>query len=420
MLKVTYILFISHVLALMLPCMVQGQKADVSKADKWYKERAYTSAIPIYEIAVREKFRIGIAQKLAQCYSLTNDWTKAAALLDTLVHMDKVRENMWFLYGEALMSNARYEEARTWFLKYAAAVPEDSIALQRADACLIIDRIAPLFASARYRALPFNSEADEHAAVPWNGGLVFTTDRSPGIKLLQEKSKWTGRHYLSLFYTEPLSDSTWTIPQPWTSRINEMNINVGYAVFSADSNAVYFTRNVQEPNDRGLYPLQIYSAQRTGSDRWSHPEPVSFANTAHNMIHPAISPDGLLFVYASDRPSGVGGLDLWISRWNGKAWNKPDNMGPQVNSGVHEGFPFFSADGRLFFASKGHPGFGGYDIFVTSLLEDNTWTTPQNVGLPINSPMDDITFYLLPDGRGGYFSSTRNGGSDDLYQWWSE
>ncbi len=420
MLKVTSIILISHALALLLPCIAQGQKTDVSKADKWYKERAYTSAIPIYEAAVREKFRIGIAQKLVQCYRLTNDWTKAAALLDTMVHMDKVKEDMWFLYGEALMSNARYDEARTWFLKYAAAVPEDSTAIQRAEACLIVDRIAPLFPAAHYFALPFNTDADEHAAIPWNGGLVFTSDRSPGIKLLQEKSKWTGRHYLSLFFTQPLTDSTWTTPEPWTGRLNEMNINVGYSVFSRDSNTVYFTRNVMEPNDRGLYPLQIFTAQRTASDRWSHPELVSFANTAHNMIHPAISPDGDLLVYASDRPSGVGGLDLWISHWTGKTWSKPENMGPGVNTSVHDGFPFFSADGRLFFASKGHPGFGGYDVFVTTRKEDDTWTTPQNVGLPINSPLDDITFYLYPDGSGGFFSSTRKGGSDDIYRWWVE
>lgn len=394
-----------------------GQSGDLRKADKLYKVRSYAKAAPLYEQALRERFRVSTAQKLASCYRLTNAWTQAEALLDTLILEDKVREDMWFMYGEALMSNGKYEKAREWFLKYAQAEPTDSLALIRAEACLIVGSIPPYFSTVRYEKLPFNSDEDDHAALPWEGGLLFTSDRSPGIHLLKEKSQWTGRDYLALFYTKPLTDSTWSAPDRYSGRINEININVGYTTVTADSLTMFFTRNTQEPNQRGYYPLQIYMTHRESGESWSKPRPVDFANPEINMMHPAISPDGQWLVFASDRGRGEGGLDLWITSRTATGWTRAEPISETINTSGHEGFPWIAADGRLFFASKGHLGYGGYDLFVTQRTEDGQWTSPINLGRPFNSPLDDITFYMAPDGQGGYFSSTRDGEDDDLYRW---
>jgi hypothetical protein len=415
MAKVTTVLLIILLPLLLAPAAGLAQSNDLARADRWYKDKAYRKAIPLYEEALRRKFRLGAAQKLAQAYRLTNQWEKAEALLDSTVRQDKVKEEMFFLYGEALMSNGKYGQAREWFLRAAEA--GDSLARQRAEACLVVEDIEPLFPGVSYRALPFNSESDDHAVMPWQGGLVFTSDRSPGLRLLQEKSDWTGRHYLSLFFTRPNGDSTWTSPELWSGRLNVQNLNAGYAVIAPDSQAVWFTRNSPSANDRGVYPLQIYMARRIGEDRWSRPEPASFAKQSFNMMHPAISPDGQWMAFSSDRPGGEGGLDLWLVRRQGDGWARPYNPGPPLNTSAHDGFPFFAADGRLFFASKGHMGYGGYDLFVSERLENGDWSKPRNLGRPINSPLDDITFYLGPDGKGGYFSSTRDGGDDDLYEW---
>lgn len=397
---------------------LHGQKGDVSKGDRYYKERAYQKAITEYEIALRHRFRVATAQKLANAYRLTNGWVKAEALLDSLVTYEKVNTQMWFLYGEALMYNGQYDKARDWFLKYAESNPEDSLALQRADACLYVHGIMPALGEIKYDAMPFNSEADDHAAVPWLDGIVFTSDRSPGFKLLTEKSSWTGRNYLSLFFTKPLTDSTWATPELWSSRLNDQNINSGYVVFAKDSASLWFTRNTLMPNDKGLYTLQLYNSKRIGEDRWSRPEEASFAMPAFNMLHPALSPDGRWLAFASDRPGGEGGLDIWLCERNGDGWSRSVNAGPTINTAAHDAFPFFSIDGRLFFASKGHIGFGGYDIFYTSLDTYGQWQNPVNLGPPINSPLDDITFYMSPDGASGFFSSTRNGGDDDIYYWY--
>lgn len=399
------------------PAVGTGQSA-LAKADRWYKEKAYARAIPLYEAALREKFRVAPAQKLARAYRLTNAWEKAEALLDTLVTREKVSEDIWLIYAEALLSNGQYQEAREWFLRYAEAAPRDTLIRARAEACLHLEGIPPVFGDIRYAPLPFNSAADDHAAVPWREGLIFTSDRDGGRRLFRERSAWTGRHYLRLYYTQPLSDSTWSAPEAWSGRINALNLHAGYAVFAPDSQTVYFTRNSAEPNEQDWYPLQLFQAPRTGEDRWGKAEVLPFSLPIYNMMHPAISPEGHLLAFASDRPGGQGGLDIWICQREGEGWSRPRNAGPVINTSGHEGFPFLAAGGRLYFASRGHPGFGGFDLFESHSADGLSWSPPRNLGRPLNSPLDDITFYLLPDGSGGYFSSTRDGGDDDLYRWW--
>lgn len=397
-----------------------AQSKDLRKADKWYKDRYFMKAIPVYESALREKFRVGIAQKLASCYRFTNHWIKAEALLDSLVLEDKVGSDMLFLYGEALMTNGRYDQAYTWFEKYGRLEPEDSLVQQRMLSCRIIDQIPPFFDRFDYRKLSFNSEGDDHAAIPWGEGIVFTSDRARGTKLMKEKSNWTGRDFLQLYYVRQSADTLWDIPELWSGRLNALNNNVGYAIPAPDSSGLYFTRNIPEPNERGLQTLQIYFAEANGSDRWSRPELVDFANPSFNYMHPAISPDGKTMVFTSDRSGGSGGLDLWMANLRNGRWSRPENMGAILNTPAHEAFPYFGSDGRLFFASKGHPGFGGYDLFVSQQDASGIWLPPVNMGRPINSPLDDITFYRSADGNWGYFSSTRDGGDDDLYYWWRE
>jgi hypothetical protein len=104
-----------------------------------------------------------------------------------------------------------------------------------------------------------------------------------------------------------------------------------------------------------------------------------------------------------------------VSERKGGEWGKPENLGPAVNTTANEGFPFMALDGKLYFCSKGHPGYGGFDIFVTYKDENGAWQPATNLGKPINSPLDDISIYLAADQRSGYFTSSRSGGDDDIY-----
>lgn len=117
----------------------------------------------------------------------------------------------------------------------------------------------------------------------------------------------------------------------------------------------------------------------------------------------------------SDKPGGEGGADIWYSEKTKNGWGKIQNLGKQINTPSHEGFPFFDNQGRLFFCSKGHAGFGGFDIFVTKRTANDEWEKPVNLGLPINSSFDDISIFLSKNNRNGAFTSSRSGGDDDIF-----
>jgi outer membrane protein OmpA-like peptidoglycan-associated protein len=131
-------------------------------------------------------------------------------------------------------------------------------------------------------------------------------------------------------------------------------------------------------------------------------------------MHPAISPDGSELFFISTK-SGSGG-DIFHTRLSANGtWRSPENIGEMVNTSASEGFPFVDRVGRLYFASKGHAGYGGFDLFVTERDEIGNWKKPLNLGKPINSSLDDISFVLFRNGTSGAFSSTRDGGDDDIY-----
>jgi outer membrane protein OmpA-like peptidoglycan-associated protein len=138
----------------------------------------------------------------------------------------------------------------------------------------------------------------------------------------------------------------------------------------------------------------------------------------YSYAHPAFSSDDQTLIFASNMPGGQGGTDLWMVKRVGLEWGTPENLGPKINTPGEEKFPYLSNDGNLYFASDGHPGLGGLDIFKAT-AENNTFSTPENIGNPFNSKDDDFGFIIDQNNREGYFTSNRAGGigDDDIYQW---
>lgn len=143
-------------------------------------------------------------------------------------------------------------------------------------------------------------------------------------------------------------------------------------------------------------------------------------NTKYWETHGYISEDGTTLVFASDRPGGFGGLDLYFSRLNPDGeWGIPVNAGPELNTPLNEDRPFLIENGKkLYFASQGHYNMGGYDIFVSELQSNGLWSNPENIGYPLNTPDDNIFFCPSDNGKEGYISLTRENdgaGKEDIY-----
>jgi hypothetical protein len=164
----------------------------------------------------------------------------------------------------------------------------------------------------------------------------------------------------------------------------------------------------------------IYFSSRSGNS-WTKCQKLNKnINTKYWESHGFISEDGQTMVFASDRPGGFGGLDLYISRKNKGEWGQAVNMGPEVNTEYNEDRPFLIKGGTLlFFCSQGHQNMGGYDIFRSEIQTNGLWSTPSNLGYPLNTPDDNTFFMPEGDGKSGYYPSLREGmgyGKEDIYR----
>lgn len=159
----------------------------------------------------------------------------------------------------------------------------------------------------------------------------------------------------------------------------------------------------------------VYESKKEGNT-WSEPFLLPFNNQECNTLHPVIGETDSILIFASDRPGGFGGMDLYRVVKTFDDWGIPENMGESINTGGNEVFPFFHPDGTLYFASDNHGSLGGLDMFMTRKDGEN-WTSPINLKPPFNTEMDDFGFIIDQDNRNGYFSSNRlNGkGGDDIY-----
>jgi OOP family OmpA-OmpF porin len=177
----------------------------------------------------------------------------------------------------------------------------------------------------------------------------------------------------------------------------------GTATITADGNTLICSYCGDGRENMGNCDL-YYSTLENGS--WSKLKNLGkMVNTKHYEAQPTLSSDGRVLLFISDRPNGIGGLDIYscIKDENGN-WSTPKNLGATINTKENEGSPFLHASGQtLFFASKGHIGFGGYDLYATD-IEDGKWQTPRNLGYPINDQMNQLSMCVSPDGKTGYFS----------------
>ena len=207
------------------------------------------------------------------------------------------------------------------------------------------------------------------------------------------------------------AEGGWQTPIPLSANINTAE-NEGTASLSADGRMVVFT--ACQSKRGGFGGCDLFSSQKTG-DTWSKPENLGpSVNTHYYESQPSLSADGRQLYFISDRPGGLGKRDLWRStradpsdRANGD-WSNPVNVGAPINTAFDEASPFLHANGQvLFFASEGHLGMGGYDLFMSRLTPDSTnhrWGEPGNLGYPINTSEDQASLFVAANGNRAYYS----------------
>jgi outer membrane protein OmpA-like peptidoglycan-associated protein len=394
-----------------------GQNVD--RANDLYKNGGFAEAIPIYEAALAKKPNSMLLKvKLANCHRILSHPAQAARLFADIVESKEAKPIDFMHFGETLMMLEKYDSAKILFRKFTDLKPDDERGLLLLRNVDKVKTLRPLFGGVTVFPFLHNADADDNAPVWSPYGIVFASDRPSPFKLLKEKNPATGRDYTNIYLAERVNDSTFNAPKEFSSKLSELNRNTSNATFTADGQRVYFCQNSNTPSKSGAYNMQIFTAETTDKTglTWKSIEPMPFCTPENNYMYPSVSPDGKRLFLVAQRGDGLGGLDLYVASKTKKGWSRLENLGNKVNTAAHEGFPFAASDGKLYFCSKGHAGYGGYDIFVTEQdTATGEWRAPKNIGLPFNSPYDDISICFDATNLHGAFTSTRGGRGDDLF-----
>jgi hypothetical protein len=265
-----------------------------------------------------------------------------------------------------------------------------------------------------------NSKSIEFSPVFYKSGLVYVVAREK-TRVFDPK---TGQAYFDLMYADLGPGGTASKSVNFSPNIRTQ-YHEGPCVFSSDETELFFTRSDQYSEKdktavKGEVQLKIYRATK-GPDDWEQITELPFSSNTYSVAHPALSPDGQYLVFTSDMPGGFGGMDLYVVNRVSGSWSDPVNLGSIINSKGNEVFPVWHQDGYLLFASDGHKGKGGLDLFVSAWNEEGNLEGLQHLDAPFNSSRDDLGLIVASNGMSGYLASNRKPtkGKDDLYGWTS-
>lgn len=398
-----------HLIAVVAICLwasaSYAQEAKIRRAEEAVRLLRYKEAIQLYEEVLAKKEDVQVRLSLAMAYRKLQDYERAAATFSKIKDWSSIPSDYMLQYGCVLVRAESCEDAQLWFNAYLERNPHDSRAPMFRNACAAMQQLMTCN-EGLYEVfpMPFNTAQSEMAPAIYGDKLVFASDRHTEQGL-----------FLDLFIADRF-DSTVQV-QVFAP---ELNTRLHEATAFFNSNQIFFTRSrtgSKYVTDSRIVPLEIMTARLGTDNRWTDVQPIPLTDPAYSAAHPFLSDNGRRLYFSSDMPGGFGGKDLYYVEKTSMGWGPPINLGPEINTRGDEIFPFIGPDNRLYFSSDGHPGLGGQDIVVSTLLPNGNWTNGENIGTPFNSQYDDFSFTMASDGLSGYFASTRPGsqGRDDIY-----
>lgn len=381
-----------------------------SPGEKEYNSMAYSRAAAKLERVVKANPRdFKSYDMLANCYRLNNELKKAEETYRWIYNTGLANADQYFYYAQVLIENGNLKEAKKVLQKFSEYAPKDIRWKNMING--LSDAEKSKKEEPQYKVLKTTvcSEGSDFAPVIYNDGIVFVSNRVQ-LTLMEKNDAWTGQNYFRLYEANG-KEAVFNTPHAMFSEIQQVR-NDGPVCFNKDFTVMYWTSNSLEPKKEGekkkTQRLKIYrSVWENG--KWVFDDSFDWNSDAYSCAHPAISPDENTMYFSSDMPGGRGGMDIWKCTYNGESWSQPVNLGPQFNTNGNEVFPTTNFQGELFFASNGLKGFGGLDLFKSTLNVYGDLNEPQNLGSPLNSKEDDFSISWSLNNDYGYFSSNREG-----------
>ncbi|HET6243596.1 MAG: PD40 domain-containing protein [Bacteroidetes bacterium] len=387
-------------------------------ADLLFEYNSFKKALEIYQVLYKSDSLNGeINFKVGVCiYYLGNEKKDAIPYFERAAFHDQI--DSYYYLGCLYHLNAEFEKALSSYNQYRNQKGEKSFVDYEIERQISITRNAkerikkPINVQIENMGPVINSLHHDYAPLISADGnlLIFTSRRESSTGGLLDPYE----EYFEDIYISRKVENEWTEPKGISHNINSSGHDASVTL-TADGEKLFIYRTNQS-----LTGGDIYESKYDGSD-WTKPEKLEpDINSVDGWESSAsISQDSEIFYFSSNRPGGYGGKDIYrVVKLPNGLWSKASNLGSAINTAFDDDAPFIHPDGKtLYFSSKGHNTMGGYDIFKT-IKDENGWSTPENIGYPINSVEDDIYFVLTVNGDVGYYASKKASGigKSDIYK----
>jgi len=402
------------------------KSAKLSDAEEKQRIGEYFEAAAIYRKVYtktspqKRDLRGYIAYRMAECNRLINNTPRATSAYMNALRYDYPDSIVSLRLGQMYQKSGKYMDAIRHYNDFLLLNPESQLALNGIKG----SELAPQWKQNpnRYivkRMEKFNSRRGEFSPMLYGDKydqLYFTSSRTPkGANKDKDEtiSAITGQRNNDFFLVKQDEQGNWLAPVELEDEVNT-EFDEGTPSFSKDGNTMYYTYCAQDPE--GPRTSEIYVSTRS-SAKWGKGTRASIVKDSVTALgHPAVSPDGKYLYYVSDAVGGFGGKDIFRSRLVGNDFGPMENLGPDINTPGDEMFPYVRDSVTLYFASNGHPGMGGLDLFKATQDSTGKWHV-ENLKASINSMGDDFGITFEGDKEKGFFSSNRNDarGYDHLY-----
>lgn len=411
-----YVLFL-----LIVSSLYSCKSTKLSDAEEKQRIGEYYEAAAIYRKVYtktspkKRDLRGYIAYRMAECNRLINNTAKATSAYMNAIRYDYPDSTVYLRMGQMLQKTGRYPEAIKNYDIYMENDPSNLLAINGIQGC----ELAPGWKKnpTRYevrRMDKFNSRRGEFS--PMLAGdkydqLYFASSRSKDKDA--KVSAITGQNNNNLFLVKQDEKGAWLAPVELEDEVNT-EYDEGTPSFSPDGNTMYYTYCAQDPE--GPRTAEIYISTRS-SAKWGKGTRATIVKDSVTALgHPSISPDGKYLYFVSDAVGGFGGKDIFRARVAGNDFGPMENLGEEINTPGDEMFPYVRDSVTLYFASNGHPGMGGLDLFKATQDSTGKWNV-ENLGAPINSMADDFGITFAGKEERGFFCSNRNDarGYDHIY-----
>jgi outer membrane protein OmpA-like peptidoglycan-associated protein/tetratricopeptide (TPR) repeat protein len=399
-----------------------AQKGKVRQAKKEYDNLAYVKTSEILlEVANNGYKSVDLLQKLANSFYFNNQMKEAAQWYGELMAMSEDMDpEYYFRYAQALKSVENYTESDKWMKKFYEADRSDLRGRAFASTVDYLSMIEEASREFEVVNMNINTEFSDFGTTQYQNQLVFASARGGGKKYM-----WNEQPFLDLFSADKQDDGSYSNVTAFNEQVNT-KFHESTVSFTPDDKVMYFTRNnyhnkKYKKSEDGTNRLKIFKATLVDNE-WTNIESIPFNSDEYSVAHPSVNLKGTKMYFASDMTGTLGKSDIFEVDINPDgSLGEPVNLGPSINTEGHETFPFVNSEGDLFFSSNGFTGLGGLDVFVIRDFENrrelNQQLILENIGRPINSPMDDFGYYENVATEEGFFTSNREGGKgdDDIY-----